>query len=456
MPAQSQSVVSMAAKRKSMQNTFQLNITHLLRDCAHPKILLAVSGGIDSMAMLQLFAKTDMEIGVAHCNFNLRGEESDHDEGFVREMCLKLDIPCHVKRFDTHDYAHTHKISLQMAARDLRYEWFYHLMRELGYNKIALAHNLDDKVETFFINLVRGTGLQGLKGMKKERDVVIRPLLNITRNEILDFIASEQVPYREDSSNAATKYLRNKIRHEILPKLNEIEPSFLRVMEENMERLSFAWDIYTGYVKQATDKLVVEGNGMIKIDIQALKEQEHQQALSHELFSQFGFGQAVTMEILNCLDHQPGLQFFSPTHRCVKDREYLIITKRRDHNDRKYYIEEGTPEILSPLKMRFEHHVNEGNKVIKDSSIAQLDAEKLTFPLVLRKWQPGDYFYPLGLNGLKKLSDFFTNNKFSLVDKENTWILASGEQIVWIVGHRIDDRFKITPKTENILLVKLF
>ena len=431
-----------------MLDKFLKNINLLLNQTDR-KILIAVSGGIDSMVMLDLFMNSDFEIGIAHCNFNLRGDESDEDERFIRNIANDNNIMLFVNSFNTAEYAKQNGLSIQMAARELRYNWFIQLLNEHGYQKIALAHNLDDKIETFFLNLMRGTGLKGIKGMRASGNDIIRPILEISRSEIKDYATKNHIKYREDSSNASIKYLRNKIRHEVLPVLKECEPSFLKIMNDNMQRFDLAWEIYKEYIDTESNKIIENTGKIIRINISELKQNKN-----IESFAPYNFTQSVIGDILLCLDNQPGKQFFSPTHRCIKDRKYLIISKIEHTTIKKYYLEKDESQITKPISLSFNIEVNSPDfKINKSRYIAYLDYDKLIFPLILRKWEKGDFFQPLGMSGIKKVSDFFSDNKLSLYDKENTWIISSGEKIVWIVGYRIDDRYKITGNTKDILKI---
>ena len=437
-----------------MLDKFKKNLQPVYNIHEKPKILVAVSGGIDSMVMLDLFLKTNLEIGIAHCNFNLRGQESSDDAIFVEQKANEKNVDFFLNSFDTKEYADKNKISIQMAARNLRYEWFYQLQIKKGYDQVAVAHNLDDNIETFFINLLRGTGIKGITGMKMYNENILRPLLNVSRNDISEYAAQNNIQYREDSSNSSTHYIRNRIRHNIIPEFKECEPEFLNIMSKNMYHFSEAWTVFHKWVKQIEDKIVEKEDEIYKVNIDKLREFEDIHIIAYEILAPFHFSQTVISNIISCIDHQPGKQFYSLTHRCIKDRKYLLIGKISHQVDKKFYIDSTDEKIFFPLHLSFRITQNNPEFTIKKSSeIAQLDYDLLNFPLIIRRWNKGDYFQPLGMNGLKKVSDFFTDLKFSLFDKENTWILTSGEKIVWIIGHRIDDRFKINAHTKNILII---
>lgn len=419
------------------------------------KILLTVSGGIDSISMLHLFHKAGIDIGVAHCNFKLRGEESDEDEIFVRNMAAMLAVPFHVIRFNTREYARQEGISIEMAARDLRYKWFEEIRVQYKYDYIATAHNLNDVVETFFLNIVRGTGIKGLTGIKPKSNHLIRPMLFASRRQIEAYCLENDLHFREDSSNASVKFSRNKIRHLILPVLEKINPNFLQTAVENIQRLSETEQIYFSKVGEVKKQVCFEKEGSFYIDLTKMKEIEPQSSYLYEFLAPFNFSRDNVAEIVEAMDGISGKQFFSSTHRLLKDRDYLIITGIKKQEDLKYYIDEGMTQINGPVKLKLRVIKNEeGFKLPLNSQIACLDYDRITFPLILRHWQKGDYFRPLGMKDIKKLSDYFIDNKLSLIEKEQAWLLTSENKIVWIVGRRLDDRYKITDRTRNILVVE--
>jgi len=419
------------------------------------KILLAVSGGIDSVSMFHLFLEAGFRFGVAHCNFNLRDEESDGDEKFVKELSQRHHITFHVIHFNTLEYAELNGISTQMAARELRYNWFENIRKQSHYDAIAIAHNQDDSIETFFINLIRGTGIKGLTGIKCSAGNIIRPLLFASRKDIIAYCSSGNIQYREDSSNKTTKYLRNKIRHTILPLFEELNPVFRHTMSENMEHLAGNAFIFEENIAQLKKELVIPTEYGFVIDIHKLKIQKNVPVILFEFLSDFNFSSKMILDISRSLDAESGKQFFSDTHTLVKDRSQLIVAKTDLQLSERYYIEEDVTEIIQPIHLTLAKISNEDYNLPVDKNIASVDYDQLIFPLILRKWLEGDYFMPLGMNHMKKISDFFIDNKFSLVDKKNTWILISGNKIIWIAGHRIDDRFKITNLTKQICVISL-
>ena len=418
------------------------------------KILLAVSGGIDSICMTHLFKESGIKSGIAHCNFRLREEESDMDEDFVRQLAQKYNFPFFVMHFNTADYARLQKISIQMAARELRYNWFENLRKLHGFSMIATAHNADDSIETFFINLLRGTGIQGLTGIKVKNDHLIRPLLFACRNEIEDYCRNQNLEFRIDSSNNSDKYLRNRIRHSLIPLLSEMNPEFLNIMSENLHRLSEAEKIYFSFVDHYKKEILeLSSDGFYRINISKIMECVSPDTLLYEILKDFGFSSKTSFEIYNNIEGESGRVYYSEKNRLVKDRNHLILTPPENEEVHKIYIEQYIPEIFKPLHLQIQSYVADGFTIPANADMAALDSDKLVFPLILRKWQHGDYFHPLGMTGMKKVSDFFVDTKLSLTEKENSWLLTSAGEIVWIIGKRIDDRFKITAKTKNIIII---
>jgi tRNA(Ile)-lysidine synthase len=420
------------------------------------KILLTVSGGIDSMVMMSLFSKFGSHCIVAHCNFGLRGDESDNDEKFVNEHANLLGFPFISKRFDTEFYAETNKLSIQMAARELRYEWFRQLAKTHQCKVIAIAHNRDDMLETFFINLGRGTGIKGLTGIQPKNDEIIRPLLFASRVDIEEYSRENNVPFREDSSNSSDKYQRNFIRHQVIPTIEKVFPKFRETLTGNISKFNDTADLYQYALAQIIPQVITKKNSLVYINIAGVLATPSPKTILYEILAGFNFTPLTSEEIYNCRYAEPGKQFFSNTHKLVKDREHFIIERMEESQLNKFYIEQDVMEIKEPLHLEISvYDRTDDFAIIKDNTFAQLDFEKLSFPLILRKWNTGDYFYPLGMTGIKKLSDFFVDLKLSVIDKEKVWILASGSEIVWIVGKRIDNRFKITPETRKILELKV-
>ena len=419
------------------------------------KVLAAVSGGVDSMVMLHLLHQVNVNTVAAHCNFGLRGDESNFDEAFVKTESHKLGIECQVAHFDASSYAVQKGYSVQMAARELRYRWFNELLAKENFDAIAIAHNRDDRIETLLINLARGTGIHGLTSIKPVNGNIIRPLLFASRNEIEVYAKAHNVLFREDSSNATDKYARNYIRHHVIPGLEQYFPGMRKAIERNLEHYSEVELFYNAAVEYYKNQIVTFCNDLIYINMQGLAQSPSPPALLYEILKSYGFSNSTASEILENQNYTSGRQFYSNTHRLVNNRQSLIIQKIENtvtETSGEYLIDEHTLNIDVPIRMKikkFEYF--SGFEPETTPNIAYLDSDKLQFPLLLRKWKHGDRFRPLGMHGMKKLSDFFSDNKLSLIEKEKSWVLVSGEQIAWIVGMRIDDRFKITDKTRKVI-----
>ncbi|MCD4834067.1 MAG: tRNA lysidine(34) synthetase TilS [Bacteroidales bacterium] len=437
-----------------MQSDFQIFIDSNKLCNNTDRILLGISGGIDSICMFHLFRQLEFPIGIAHCNFQLRGDESEQDEIFVRNLANECDIPFFATRFETKEIAEDKGISIQMAARDLRYDWFEETRNKYDYNYIAIAHNKDDVIETFLINLTRGSGIKGFTGIKSKSGKIIRPLLFASRNVIVEYLNKNNFEYREDSSNSTVKYSRNLIRHEIIPLFEKINPNFRETIIENISRLKDTETIYIDNIQKTRESIVREENQKILLNLEKLKQLYPLSNFLYEILKPFGFSGSQVTDIIESLDGISGKQFLSSTYRLIKDRTDLIIEEISSINEKYYYIDIDTERLESPVKLNFsKFELNKDFEIIKDSQIGLFDLDKIEFPIVLRKWKKGDYFMPLGMKNLKKVSDFFIDSKLSLSDKENAWILESENKIIWILGYRIDERFKVTDITKNILKV---
>lgn len=413
------------------------------------KLLVACSGGVDSVVLTYLLKQLEFEIALAHCNFSLRGKESDTDEMFVIGLARKFEIPVFAETFDTHKYADDLKISTQMAARELRYGWFEEVMGNFKYHYLLTAHHLDDDLETFFINLSRGTGLKGLKGIPQKNQNIIRPLLIFSKEEILNFAKQNKLKWREDLSNLKPDYLRNKIRLEVLPKFKETNKSLLNNFQTTQRNLKSSQALIEDYMSLVYKLVVSETSLGYKLDVQKLHELPNSKALLYELLNEFGFTEWD--DVSNLLEAQTGKQIFSKTHRLLRNREELILTKI-DVDNKEDEFQMTREGIAFPIKLSIETSENIGET---EKNIIYVSAEKLEFPLKIRKWQDGDYFYPFGMNGKKKkLSKFFKDEKISLIEKDKTWLLTSGKAIVWVIGYRMDERFKVGEKDNGILKIK--
>lgn len=419
------------------------------------RLLLAVSGGIDSMVMLHLFIKLGTDIGIAHCNFCLRNKESDKDEDLVKEFASEKKIPFYSIRFNTKEHARKRGISVQMAARELRFEWFEKIRIKNNFDFVGVAHNLDDKIETLLINLTRGTGLTGLTGMKPLSNRIIRPLMFATRNKIEEYCSDNHIIFREDKSNAETKYTRNKIRHLVIPVLKEINPSVKETLNETAERLSGIDEIISCYIDDIRSQISVKRGAATVFNVEKLKTHQKSKALIFELFSPYGVAGSATGDLLRLMTRSTGKQIFSKTHRILRNRDELIVTPLVTRSQG-YYEINGVEDFLLVPGIKSARIKNSGPVYIipREKSVASIDSEKIRFPLIIRRWKTGDFFYPLGMKQKKKLSDYFIDRKYSLVKKENTLILESEGKIVWIIGERIDERFKVTVSTSMILMIE--
>ena len=395
------------------------------------KIILALSGGIDSMVLADMLLKAKADFVVAHCNFHLRGEESDGDEQFVREFAERNGLKIYVKQFDTLDYAKQHGVSIEMAARELRYAWFEELRQELNYDFIAVAHHADDQLETFFINLLRGAGIRGLKGMQPVNGNIIRPLLDVSREEIHQYAIENGIKWREDHTNAETQFLRNKIRHELLPVIDNISKEGRASILKSISHLASENELYRELVKEKLAK------GFPRNDVSG-------EQLLFEWLRDYGFNTDQVHFIHEAMNGQPGTAFFSPTHRVTIERDGVELTPL-------------CQQTKTPLELAYEQiPYDERFSLDKSLKVAQLDYDKLSFPLQLRRWQAGDRFHPFGMKGSRLLSDFLKDLKLTTKQKEDTCVLTTADnQIVWVVGQRIDDRFRVTDQTKTILKAKI-
>jgi tRNA(Ile)-lysidine synthase len=421
------------------------------------KILLGVSGGMDSVVMLELFSRTELFYGIAHCNFGLRGEESDADNSFVAMLSQKYNVPYHSKKFDTLSHSKKKSISIQMAARELRINWFEEIIKDQDYHYYATAHHLDDQIETILNNFFRGTGITGLHGILPINGNLIHPMLFCYRDQIEAFSNKHQLDYRSDSSNEKTDYTRNRIRHQLIPVIRKIYPNYRKTISDNTYRIRQVEKIYNTFIQQLTNKLVEENQHYITISSDKLNDLESPDTILYEIIKAYGFNYFDAMDILSSINSNSCKSFLSNTHKITKDRTELIIEEKSNIKPQEYLIYEDEFSITTPISLKLQLLEYKNNfKISRSASIANLDHKKLKYPLKLRKWEKGDYFYPLGMNNKKLVSDFFIDNKFSVPEKVKTWLLISEEQIVWIIGHRIDNRFKISENTTHVLTIEYF
>jgi tRNA(Ile)-lysidine synthetase-like protein len=435
-----------------MLQKFQNHLLHNFQFLSGKKILLATSGGKDSMVMVHLFQQLDYEIGIAHCNFQLRGMESFEDQNFVQEYAAANDIPVFITQFDTKAFAEDYKVSTQVAARELRYNWFYELLETEKFDYILTAHHADDNLETFLINLSRGTGLEGLTGIPEQNDKVIRPLLAFSQEEMEEYAKLNNIQWREDSSNASDKYLRNKIRHHLVPMLKDLNPNFLSSFHKTQTYLQEAQVMVEDASIMIYQQVAKQEEDTIYFDLKKLKKLPNYKSYLHQWLKEFGF--SAWDDIYDLVESQSGKYVFSPEYRLLKDRDSLILSPINFVNEKEEYsIDENQKEVNIPLNLTF---CKVADISLTTNSAIFVDADKLQYPLVLRHWNEGDRFQPFGMNGKsKKVSKLFKDEKLSLLEKENIWLLCSNDEIVWIINVRQDERFRIDNTTKNILKIQL-
>lgn len=406
------------------------------------KVLVALSGGADSVALLRVLLTLGYQCEAAHCNFHLRGEESDRDEQFVRSLCEGLGVVLHITHFDTAAYAAAHRVSIEMAAREMRYDWFEHLRRERGLVVVAVAHHRDDSVETFLLNLVRGAGINGLKGIAPKNGAIVRPLLEVSRQDILDYLEYLHQSYVTDSTNLQDEYMRNKIRLNILPMLRGLNPSVSESIAETASRLTDVSLVYNKEMEVGKRRVMEQPD---RIHIPRLMEEIAPAALLFEILHPLGFNSVQVKDVFRSLSAQSGKRFVSAGWEVLRDRMELIIQPKRQEADDA--MEDAPQLVMETMEMTPDFVIPKG----KDT--ACLDADKLVLPLTVRKWRKGDKFVPFGMKGKKNVSDYLTDRKFSLFQKENQYVVCSEDKIVWLVGERSDDRFRVTEGTRRVMII---
>jgi tRNA(Ile)-lysidine synthase len=431
---------------QKLSNLIQQNFP-FLKD---KKLLIAISGGIDSVVLTHLLSTLNFDISLAHCNFNLRGTESDLDTVFVKDLAKKLAIHCFTTSFETERIAKENKESTQIAARNLRYSWFQEIRQENNFDYILTAHHADDNLETFLINLTRGSGLDGFTGIPEINGNIIRPLLKFSREEIEVFAQEEKISWREDHSNTSTKYVRNKIRHNILPVLKEINPSLLDTFSRTLGHLQESTQIISDRIEAVSQKVVLKEKDILKFRIDEIQQLSNPKAYVYQLLRAYSFTEFN--DVYNLLSAQAGKQVFSKTHVILKDRDFLILSKRevaskrQEAQELEFHISKNTAQITDPIHLTFEEVAVQE---IQNKSTIYVSKESLKFPLIVRKWQNGDYFYPTGMTGKKKLSKYFKDEKLSLLEKNNTWLLCNNnDAIIWIINRRQDCRFIVKSDSE--------
>ncbi len=432
------------------------------------KLLLAVSGGVDSVVLCELCHQAGYDFAIAHCNFKLRGAESDRDENFVKELAVKYNVEFYSQTFNTTEEAKKRKTSIEETARDLRYEWFDELLGNKQYaisNKLnetncplpiaywlLTAHHANDNIETVLMNFFRGTGIKGLRGILPKQHKIIRPLLFAKRSEIENFATENKLAFVTDSTNAQNEYTRNYFRNDLIPAIQKVFPKVEENSLQNIDRFMDVEVLYNQAIALHKNKLCVLKGNEVHIPVLKLAKAKPLQTIVYEIVKDFGFTALQTTDIVNLLQADSGKYIQSSTHRIIRNRKWLIISPKNTNEAVTILIEEGDKKI-SFENGELELELNSKLNIQNSQFNIQLDASKITFPLLLRKWKQGDYFYPLGMKHKKKLSRFFIDNKLSLTQKENTWVLESNKKILWVIGMRIDDRFKITENTKEVLEV---
>lgn len=421
------------------------------------KILAAVSGGMDSVVMAHLLKAAGLNFSIAHCNFQLRGDEAIRDQSFCHDLSQQFRVKFHTINFDTSAYAAQNKISIQMAARELRYRWFEQVRQQNGYDVIALAHHQNDAIETILLNLTRGTGIAGLHGILPHNGHLVRPLLFLGRDEVQAIVEKEGLKYVEDSSNASTKYARNKLRHEVIPKLKELNPSLEKTFENSLKHFRDMELLLELRVEELKKELFTENAGEIHIDIAGLKKMEPKNLLLFKLLQDYGFNETTVNDVLAALNKHSGRVFESDNYRLVLDREKLILVEKNTDPHNAIQVNQGDHEtVFGAYRINLLH--DDSPLVIKDNPLAvTIDNDLLQFPLTIRAWQQGDQFYPLGMKTRKKLSDFFIQQKIPLHEKANIPLLINGNgDIMWIAGHRLSDKYKVSGMTKKVTIFELF
>lgn len=438
--------------QRELQNIVKTYMWRLLPNYQEARYLLTVSGGIDSVVMSHLFNKLGLAFGIAHCNFALRGEESNGDEEFVSQLSNNLGVPYFTKQFDTKNFAEQTQVSTQMAARQLRYEWFEELRKENGFDFIVTAHHQSDQLETILINQLRGTGTDGLAGITPLEGSVFRPLLCITRSAIMAYAETHQLTWREDSSNVEDKYWRNKIRHHILPVMQSLNPSIEETFTRNASRAKDSTAILKKYATDLKTKIAHQSNGNTTLDCGQLHRNDYNPSVVLAWIDSYGFNYFQAVCIFEALQTSTGKKFYADKYVLFIDRGQILICPKTEEQTEQLIIKKEDDQLLfSKGLLNISHFSKESDFVIPNANnIACLDAEQISFPLTLRYWQQGDYIFPLGMSGKKLLSDFFIDEKFSQYEKEHTPLLCHESEVLWVINRRINDKVKLKPDTRTI------
>jgi len=418
------------------------------------KLLIAISGGVDSVVLTHLLHQLKFDISLAHCNFQLRSEESDKDEEFVKNLGKKLNLNTYTIRFNTNEYAANNKLSTQLAARELRYSWFEKLSNEHSFSHLLTAHHADDNLETFLINLSRGTGLEGLTGIPPINGSIVRPLLVFSREEILNYAKQNNIEWREDESNSETKYLRNKIRHQVTPILKELNASVLKNFNKTIDHLKESQQIIDDKIEEVAHEIIAKEGDLLKINIEKLLKLSNPKPYLYQLLKPYEFKE--WNDVYNLIYAQSGKQILTKNYTLLKDRDFLLLlrTSEKSSNEEEVYtIREENKEITAPIMLLLKRVQK---KTDTDQKSIYVDNELLSYPLKLRRWNSGDFFYPAGMLGKKKISKYFKDEKISIINKNKIWLLCSSKnEIIWIIGKRQDRRFLPTEKTTKLLQISI-
>jgi len=441
----------------NLQQEFLQHIKQFVHLQPSRKQLLAASGGVDSVVLCDLLFKARCDFDIAHCNFQLRGEESERDERFVRSLAEKYRKDIFVERFDTNEYATTNKLSTQVAARELRYNWFHKLIEDNKFQYLITAHHANDNIETLLMNFFKGTGIAGLHSILPVQGKIFRPLLFAKKEELLNYAHTNSLQFVEDSSNSSDKYTRNYFRRKVIPMIKEVYPTVEDNLIDNIKRFTEAEELYQQAVQLHKKKLLELKGNEVHVPVLKLQKSSPLSAIVYEIIKDFGFTANQTKDVEGLLESESGKYVQSASHRIIKNRNWLIISPNKTEEADNVLIEAGASKIsLASGDLHVELFNKPNNfQIPVDANVAALNADDITFPLLLRKWKQGDYFYPLGMRKKKKLSRFFIDIKLSRTDKENVWVLESNKKIIWIIGYRIDDRFKISDNTKRILKITL-
>jgi tRNA(Ile)-lysidine synthase len=420
------------------------------------KILLAISGGVDSMVMLHLFLQAKVHIGVAHCNFQLRKEDSFEDEKLVLQEASKYDVPAYVVRFETNDYAKQHGLSIQMAARELRYNWFEQMRMMHNYTFIATAHHNDDNIETFLLNMLRKTGISGLHGIKETSENIVRPLLFADKEQIITYAKQHHIPYREDASNTNDYYRRNYIRHHIIPEFKKLNPNFTKTLLDSIHIISKQELVYKAHIEQTLKSLLLGKEDEYSVEIEKIKHLSPLDIYLFECLHPFGFNGSQVADVIRCLDTKEEKLFTSPSHKLLKTRDTLKIIPLGKTEIMTTILNKPDKLLFASAGLLMETIDNDNDfSFEKSHTVAYFDLDRIIFPLQIRFWKQGDVFYPFGGKGKKKLSDFFSDQKLNSVEKHTTRLLCNANgDILWIIGNRSDNRYRVTPSTRKILMLK--